>query len=63
MYLEDVDEWESSHLLLEDNLLQKANKIMLVDWLHDSFPASVPDDFLILENHDLKHLGFILKNQ
>ena len=31
MYLEDVDEWESEHLLLDDILLQKANKIMLVD--------------------------------
>ena len=35
MYLEDVDEWESEHLLLDDILLQKANKIMIVDWLHD----------------------------
>ena len=61
MYLEDV-EWESKHLLLDDILLQKAHKIMLVDWLHESFPTSVPDDFLILENHDLKYLGFILKN-
>ena len=62
MYLEDVDEWESEHLLLDDILLQKANKIMLVDWLHESFPTYIPDDFLILENHDLKHLGFMLKN-
>ena len=31
MYLEDVDEWESKHLLLDGILLQKANKIMLVD--------------------------------
>ena len=62
MYFENVDEWESEHLLLDDILLQKANKIMLVDWLHESFLTSVPDDFLILENHDLKHLGFILKN-
>ena len=62
MYLEDVDEWESKHLLLDDILLQKANKIMLVDWLHESFPTYIPDDFLILENHDLKHLGFMLKN-
>ncbi len=61
MYLEDVDEWESEHLLLDDILLQKANKMMLVDWLHEKFPTYVPDDFLILENHDLKHLGFILK--
>ena len=61
MYLEDVDEWESEHLLLDDILLQKANKIMLVDWLHESFPTYIPDDFLILENHDLKHLGIILK--
>ena len=62
MYLEDVDEWESEHLLLDDILLQKANKIMLVDWLHESFPTYIPDDFLILENHDLKHLEFMLKN-
>ena len=62
MYLEDVDEWESEHLLLDDILLQKANMIMLVDWLHDSFPISVPDDFFILEKHNLNHLTFILKN-
>ena len=62
MYLEEVYEWEIEYLLLDDILLQKANKIMLVYWLHNSFPTSVPDDFLILENHDLKHLGFMLKN-
>ena len=62
MYLEDVDEWESKHLLLDDILLQKANKIMLVNWLHDSFPTSVPDAFFIIEKHDLNHLTFILKN-
>ena len=62
IYLEDVDEWESEHLLLDDILLQKANKIMLVGWLDDSFPTSVPDDFLILDNHDLKDFAFIPKN-
>ncbi len=50
IYLDDVDEWESKHLLLDHILLQKANKIMLVDWLHDSFPTSVLDDFFVLEN-------------
>ena len=35
---------------------------MLVGWLHDSFPTSVPDDFFILEKHNLNHLTFILKN-
>ncbi len=60
--MEDVDEWKNKHLLLDDILLQKINKIMLVDWLHDSFPSSIPDDVFILEKHDLNHLTFILKN-
>ncbi len=47
---------------VDDILLQKANKMMLVDRLDDSFPTSVPDDFFILEKHDLNHLTSILKN-
>jgi hypothetical protein len=48
---------------VDDILLQNANKIMLVDWFDDSFPTTLPEDFLILENHDLNHLVFILKNK
>ncbi len=42
IYLKDVDEWKSEHLLLDDILLQKANKIMLVDWIDDSFQHLFP---------------------
>ncbi len=35
---------------------------MLVDRLDDSFLTSVPDDFFILDKHDLNHLSIILTN-
>jgi hypothetical protein len=60
--LTDMDEFDMEHKFLEAVLLRNARKIMLVDWLDDSFPTVIPDDLDLLGNSDIVLLNKVLKS-
>ena len=61
--LEDYsDSWNPIEKSLQMSLLHKAKFVMEVDWQHDSFPKSIPDDFTSLNHSDRNILNRLLKD-